>query len=92
MDSSSALSQVYGRENLPLAGGKVPHYSLYNEVAHDFQGVSDALEQQVLMPNPFIRPRTATEQSPDLAHPQFSNCTVPVVFFLSYMLVLGSRG
>ena len=36
-------------------------------------------------PPSLLRPRTNAEQSPDLAHPHFSNCTIPVVFFLSYM-------
>ncbi len=37
------------------------------------------------MPDPVIRPHNTKEQTPDLVHPHFSNCTVPVVFFLSYM-------
>ena len=32
------------------------------------------------------RPHSTTaEQSPDLVQPYFSNCTIPIVFFLSYM-------
>ncbi|GAX72882.1 hypothetical protein CEUSTIGMA_g337.t1 [Chlamydomonas eustigma] len=76
---------VYKPEHLPILGGKVPWYSLYKGVAHDFQGVSDALHQQALLPDPMIRPRTTREQTHDLAHPEFSNCTVPVIFYLSYM-------
>jgi len=33
-------------------------------------------------PSPIIRPHTAFDTFPDLANPHFSNCTIPVVFFL----------
>lgn len=43
------------QEDLPLHGGKVPTYSLYEAVSHDWSGVSDALQHQIIMPDPIIR-------------------------------------
>ena len=40
------------------------------------------MESDMETPHPLIRPHTARDMYHDLATPHFSNCTVPVVFFL----------
>jgi hypothetical protein len=47
-------------------------------------GGSDRIDagDSIDTPSPIIRPHTAFDTFPDLANPHFSNCTIPVVFFL----------
>ena len=42
------------QEDLPH-GGKVPIFPLYEGVLHDWSGVPDALDHQIVMPDPVIR-------------------------------------
>ncbi|GAX84211.1 hypothetical protein CEUSTIGMA_g11634.t1 [Chlamydomonas eustigma] len=79
---------TYEKEDMPWQGF-VPEFPLERQVVHDLPGGRGFLPQSLSMPNPFFRPKTDMESSPDLAHPHFSNCTVPIVFYLSYQYNAG---
>ncbi len=75
---------VYDEADMPWTG-TLPEFELAGTVSQDFPGGPKGhMARNTEMPSPFFRPHTRMESSPDLAHPQFSNCTVPIVMFLSF--------
>jgi hypothetical protein len=56
----------------------LPRVSLAN-ISIDYYGFGDEWGTAFVPPQPRIRPATAGEETRELAHPQFSQCTLPVV-------------
>lgn len=67
----------------------LPALSLRN-ISFNYHGFGDAWGTAFPYPSPLVRPATAGEESPQLAHPQFSTCTYPLVIVAHRLYSFGA--
>lgn len=82
VDQSSYV--LYDNRHNPrheLFGG-LPPVQL-KSISVNYLGFDDLWDTEIQHPNPVLRPASSEEESPDLSHPQFSSCTVPLVLYAS---------
>eukprot|EP00877_Chromochloris_zofingiensis_P010357 jgi/Chrzof1/5575/Cz16g07320.t1 len=72
----------------PRQHGEIPVFPL-GDIEPNLHGFGDAHGAHIGYPDPIIRPATAGEETSDLQRPNFSECTIPVVFYPSYLYVFG---
>eukprot|EP00879_Flechtneria_rotunda_P012111 GHRR01012646.1.p1 GENE.GHRR01012646.1~~GHRR01012646.1.p1 ORF type:complete len:295 (+),score=61.79 GHRR01012646.1:332-1216(+) len=67
---------------------QLPQLKLHN-ITMDYYGYGDIWGTHFQRPSPFVRPATAGEETRELAHPQFSRCTIPLVIYADDLYMYG---
>jgi hypothetical protein len=62
----------------------LPRVQLKN-ISVNYFGFDDLWGTKIQHPDPVLRPASSEEESPELVHPQFSSCTVPLVLYVSHL-------
>lgn len=60
-----------------------------NKITTDYYGFGDVWATQFERPAPHVRPATGGEETRELAHPQFSRCSLPLVVYASQLYKYG---
>jgi hypothetical protein len=68
---------------------RVPQLQLHN-ITIDYYGFGDVWATHFEHPQPMVRPATAGEETRELAHPQFSRCSIPMVVYASHLYMYGN--
>ena len=81
---------LYGTEHNPTHESfrELPQISLDN-IYMDYYGFGDAWNTAFLHPQPLVRPGTRGEESKELSSPQFTSCTIPIIFYANYVYSYG---
>eukprot|EP00878_Enallax_costatus_P019457 GHUV01020529.1.p1 GENE.GHUV01020529.1~~GHUV01020529.1.p1 ORF type:complete len:313 (+),score=39.00 GHUV01020529.1:311-1249(+) len=66
----------------------VPRLKLDN-ISADYYGYGDVWGTHFSHPEPLLRPATGGEETRELAHPQFSRCTIPLIIYASRLYMYG---
>lgn len=66
----------------------IPRLKLVN-ISADYYGYGDVWGTHFSHPEPLLRPATGGEETRELAHPQFTRCTVPLVIYTSRLYMYG---
>lgn len=67
---------------------RLPRLKLDN-ISADYYGYSDIWGTRFPHPEPLLRPATGGEETRELAHPQFSRCTIPLIIYASRLYMYG---
>lgn len=67
---------------------EIPQLKLDN-ISIDYYGYSDVWGTRFPHPGPVLRPATGGEETRELAHPQFSRCSVPLVIYAGKLYMYG---
>ena len=84
---------TYNEADMPFNGtaGAIPKFDRSGLPMDLPTANKDVFPQAAEIPDVYFRPHTTLESCPDLIHPHFSNCTIPVVLNVAYMANFGGR-
>ena len=81
---------MYNEADMPF-NGSIPEFDR-QDVPMDLPHINkDVFPEAADIPDVYFRPHTRLESCPDLIHPHFSNCTIPVIFNVAYMANFGGQ-